>query len=160
MASTNRCQAFTLSGMQCKRLVSGEKICYMHAKTKVCKLPKKASPKSSPKKKDPVLAFRDFENQVWEGTYKGTCQTAIGIIKNYVKELYQTKKLPWETKKIKEAPALASVRVYPSEPGTGKGTSQSYKFAKAIYQGKVTCENVSLDQLKLLIHTYVFDQIE
>ena len=159
MSTIGRCQAVTLSGLRCQKFASVGKVCFIHT-VRPAPIAKEKSLKKKSTPRDPVKVFRDFENQVWEGTYKGTCQTALDIIKNYAKELYQTEKLPWETKKIKEAPKLIQVRVQQSEPGTGKGTSQFYKFAKAIHQGKVTCENINLDQLKALIHTYVFDQIE
>lgn len=108
-----------------------------------------------------IEQFTKLANDVWNGgvTVKNTdCQAIINAITDYV---YDSEiKNKWITKRIRDAPELNNKRVYYFEPGTGKGTTQFYKFAKAIVQGKITCNTIELESLLAVIRNYVFDQIE
>lgn len=138
-----RCGSLTSKGGKCKNRVSKGK-CYLHSFSE----------------KTPVEAFHDLEGQVWKESFKGTCQDVLEIIKKYMTYIRSSKEYKWLSEEIRKAGELSSKRVYDYEPGTGRGSKQFYKFAKAIESGKLGCKDISLDALKVLIRTYVFDQIE
>lgn len=113
-----------------------------------------------------IEQYSKLENDIWNGivTSKNIdCQSIINAIVDYIHDNETFKNntnRKWITKQIKDAPKLNNNRVYQFEPGTGKASTQFFKFAKAIIEGKITCENIKVESLLSVIRNYVYDQIE
>jgi hypothetical protein len=117
--------------------------------------------KSEVRARDYRQVYNKLEDDIWKGADGSyTAVEIVDVIKNYVQSLSKAKKDRWIFEKIMKAPKLVGKRVYDYMPGTGKATEQFYKFAKAIACGEITDKNMKLEDLKLIIKTYVFDQIE
>jgi hypothetical protein len=117
--------------------------------------------------RDYRAVYNKLEDDIWKESFADTSAngsyTAVEIIdaiKNYVQSLSKAKKNKWIFEKIMKAPKLTGNRVYDHMPGTGKATEQFYKFAKAIACGAITDKDMKLEDLKMMIRTYVFDQME
>jgi len=82
----------------------------------------------------------------------------VSIIYKYVESLENTKN--YKFKNIAAAPILKSKKVYDFIPGTGQSEKQFYKYARAIYEGRVDCSNITSEKLLLILRSYYFDMIE
>lgn len=113
-----------------------------------------------------IEQYSRLEDDIWNGHVTPEnidCQSIINAIADYVHDNETFKNddnRKWIAKQIKDAPKLNNNRVYNFEPGTGKASTQFYKFAKAISEGKFTCEKIKVESLLTVIKNYVFDQIE
>jgi len=113
-----------------------------------------------------IEQYSKLEDDIWNGIITSEnidCQSVINAIVDYVHDNETFKNntyRKWIAKQIKDAPKLNNNRVYQFEPGTGKASTQFFKFAKAIVEGKITCENIKVGSLLSVIRNYVFDQIE
>ncbi len=63
-------------------------------------------------------------------------------------------------KEIKIAKLPKSFQVVDFEPGTGRTGIQLASFLKAVEEDKLTCQNISVSDLILLIRTYMEDEME
>jgi len=113
-----------------------------------------------------IEQYSKLEDDIWNGIVTSEnidCQSVINAIVDYVHDNETFKNntnRKWIAKQIKDASKLNNNRVYQFEPGTGKASTQFFKFAKAIVEGKITCENIRVESLLSVIRNYVYDQIE
>ncbi len=112
-----------------------------------------------------ILQFHKLEDDVWNRRVNPNNIdniTIINAIVYYVKDLQKSKKPYDQTiyKEIMKSQPLANTRVYDHMPGTGKATTQFYRFAKAISNNQIDYNKLTTIKLLTIIITYVFDQIE
>ena len=109
--------------------------------------------------KNNINKFNLLFDDVWSDKLKNmdVCQL-VSIIFKYVQSLKNTKN--YKFKLISAAPNLKSKKIYDYMPGTGQSEKQFYKYAKAIYEGNITCTKITSEKLLLLLRTYYFDMIE
>ena len=90
-------------------------------------------------------------------------QSLINVISNYVGDIEVLQNTPdrkFIAKEIRNAPVVSRVRMYDYAPGTGKATTQFYKYAKAISNGTIDSKKLSTESLLLMIKAHVLDRME
>jgi len=109
--------------------------------------------------KNNINKFNLLFDDVWSDKLKNmdVCQL-VSIIYKYVESLQNTKN--YKFKLISNASILKSIRVYDFIPGTGQSEKQFYRYARAIFEGRVDCSNITSEKLLLILRSYHFDMIE